>query len=321
MKYFGILDKDFFKENGENEFLDYLIKNNIYEIKRIAKGTTDNIQEGLLELMFNQNEALAVPVKDFVEEFYSYIINIFSHDIIKSKIEFFKFFNNEIYGLEFLEQKKIALLHFNDIYSDIQTGIITEFEEKKSENGINHIYLAGKFKMLYSQKNANKSNLIELVKINQYLMGNEESFLKENLLQKFEEIQDMIDFEIWLQILVELNDRFGFEEDRYFTERGREIQKFEKYNYIFKTLESYQFTNKKIKSFTEDHKAQIESLYQVLLEKNLIENHKENFMFFLKDEYNLSITKIINYKETINYKHNERVELFTQEWLNLTVKK
>jgi hypothetical protein len=44
-------------------------------------------------------------------------------------------------------------------------------------------------------------------------------------------------------------------------------------------------------------------------------------MKFLKNEYDLVLTKIISYDKNVNYFHDERVVLFQEEWSNLASKK
>lgn len=221
----------------------------------------------------------------------------------------------------FMNKKKNALNHFLNIFNKNNINVINFLEIKTSDKGVTHTNTSGKIKLLYGQYNAYKRNLIREIKVTQYLEGNAEFFSKENLFTKYPIIDKTISFEIWVQIMVELNDRFQFEEDIYFTQIRFDKEKFKKYNYIFKTLESYQFTNNKVKSFVADQKAHIESLYQVLIDDKLIFEHKENFMKFLKEEYDLTITKIISYDKNINYSHDKRVILFGSEWSNLTSKK
>ncbi len=315
------MEKGFFSEKNEAEIRDFLINQKLFETRYIATGNSSNIKNGILELIYNPNEAIVQPTKELVEDFYSYVMSIFEYDIKSQKFIFFSKFNDEIYGLPFTKQKKIALKYFIDIFNTNYKDVITLFELKTSENGIIQTHSSGKLKLIKGQHDAYKRNLIDEIKANQYLEGNKDFFSKENIYPKYPILNEIISFEICVQILVELNDRFNFEEDLYFSEIRFDKENFEKYSNIFKTLESYKFTNNKIKSFTEDHKAHIESLYQVLVEKKLIFNHKENFMKFLKEKYNLTITKIISYDKNINYSHDERVILFESEWSNLTSKK
>lgn len=321
MKYFGCIEKDFLKNKSEKEIGDFLVENKLFEVKFEAKGNSSDIKDGILELRYNPTEAIVEPTKELVDDFYSYIIDMYKHEINSDKFVFFNMFNDEIYGLLFNKQKKIALNHFLNIFNEKHINVVNFLELTTSDKGVNHTHTGGKLKLLYGQYNAYKRNLIEEIKVNQYLEGNADFFSKVNLFTKYPNIIKTISFEICLQILVELNDRFQFEEDVYFTQIRFDKENFKKYNNIFKTLESYQFTNNKIKSFVADQKAQIASLYQVLIDEKLIFEHKENFMKFLKKEYDLTLTKIISYDKKINYTHDERVTLFSAEWSNLTSEK
>lgn len=321
MSYFGYLNKDLLINKTTEELGNYFVELNLYEINCYAKGNVSNIKDGVIELRYNPNELVMEPKEKLVDEFYSFIKDLYNYEINSGKFTFFESFNNEIYGLDFADQKRNALSHFLKIYNETYIDVITFFDEKISDNGITHTTSHSKFKMLHAQQKSFKTNLINEVKLTQYLIGNKDFFNKESLSTKYLTITDTILFETWLQILIELNDRFNFEEDLYFTQIRFDKEKFKKYNHIFKTLLSYQFTNNKIKSFSEDHKAHIESLYQVLLVNDSIYNHKENFMEFLKIEYDLIISKIISYDKNINYSHDERVTLFCSELSNLTSKK
>lgn len=313
---FGCLEEDFFEKLNEQNQIDYLIEKGLFNLKLIAKGNSSNVKDGILEIIINQNDLIAKPNNDLVEEIYNYVISFFDYDILNVKYIFFKDFNEEIYGHDLSYQREIALKEFKKIHNNISVDTITLFEEKVSKSGIAHTQTSSKFKMLFGQQNANKINLVDTTVVNNYLIGNTKFFVKDFLLNKVKVINEVIYFETWLQIIVELNDKFNFEEDLYFTQIRFDKENFKKYNHIFKTLESYQFTNEKIKSFNKDHKAHIESLYEVLTEQKLIFDHKENFMLFLKKEYDLTISKIISYEKFKNYSHDERVQLFCKEWLN-----
>ena len=318
MKHFGHLKGIVFTKNDERELADFLIKEGIFVCTHI--GQNSGYKDGILEFTINTDTLVIEPADYLVDEFYEFIMTIYKYDIATEKLSFFKVFNDAIFGLDFSQQKTIALQHFRGIYDDIYVDAMTFFNEEKSENGIVHSYNFSKLKMLSYQYASFKFNTISKINLNQYLQGDDAFFKKENFCEKFDLAKEVY-FETQLQILVELNDRYKFEEDLYFTEIRFEKKKFKEYEHIFKTFKSYQFTNRKIKSFMEDHKAHIESLYEVLSSKELIFDHKENFMLFLKKEYKLNISKIINYKDKVNFLHNERVALFTTDWKNMTSEK
>ena len=318
MKHFGHLKGIAFTKNDEQELANRLINDGLFVGRHI--GQNSGFKDGILEFTFDPKTVVADPVDDLVDEYYDFLMTIYKYDIALDKLSFFKEFNDIIFGLEYNQQKTIALQHFKEIYDDIYVDAMTFFTEEKSENGIVHSYNFSKLKMLSYQYRAFKFNAISKINMYYYLQGNEDFYRKENLSEKFDLAEELY-FESQLQILVELNDRYKFEEDLYFTQIRLDKKKFAEYEHIFKTLKSYQFTNRKIKSFKEDHKAHIESLYEVLSSKELINDHKENFMLFLKNEYNLNISKIINYEKKVNFLHNERVTLFKSDWANITSEK
>lgn len=321
MKHFGCLKDVELNKLNEREIADFLLKEGLFEMKIEAKGDPLSIKDGIMDFIASPDHRIVEPTKILVDEFYSFIMNdVFKYTILSEKLEFLTFFNNQIFGLEFIEQKKIALDHFNRIYNDNHINVITPFETKISETGIKHTYTYGKLQLLSYQLDGFKRNLVNKITLNNYLNGNKDFFTKENLLENYD-IVDEVQFEIWVQILVELNDRFKFEEDLFFTKIKVEKDRYDRCTHIFKSFESFQFTSRKIEKFYDNKKANIESLYQVLVEHELIKDHKENFIEFLKNEFDIPISKIISYDEKDNYAHDDRVKLFTQEWLNLTSKK
>lgn len=321
MKHFGCLKDVAFDKSNEREIADFLVGEGLFEMSIEATGNPLSIKDGIMDFIFCQDHRIVEPKETLVEEFYLFIMSdVFKYTILENKLEFFSSFNNQIFGLESLEQKKIALDHFNRIYNDNYLNVITPFETKISETGIKHTYTYGKLQMLSYQLHGFKRNLVNKITLNNYLNGNKDFFTKENLLENYD-IEDEVQFEIWVQILVELNDRFKFEEDLFFTKIKTEKDRYNRFTYIFKSFESLKFTSRKIEKFYDNKKANIESLYQVLVEHELIKDHKENFIEFLKNEFDIPISKIISYDEKDNYAHDDRVKLFTQEWLNLTAKK
>lgn len=320
MKNFGCLKDVSFNKSNEKELIEILLKEGLFEMKRIASGNSSNINDGILELRMNPEKVIVEPSKDLIDEFYSFIMNeVFKHYILEHKLQFFNIFNDQIYGLDYSEQKKIGLHHFKNIYKENYLDVITPFEDTVSETGIIHSNNFGRLQMLYYQLNAFKNNLADKIKLNNYLIGDKEFFKKENLSEKYG-INDELQFEICVQILVELNDRYQFEDDYYFTNRKNDRAKFKEYDHIFKSLESYQFTDRKIISFKEDEKAKSVSLYQALINKDLITENKEAFKRFMKAEYNFSPSEIVTYEKDINRTHDKRVAQFTDDWEKFDVK-
>lgn len=313
MKYFGIFDQKT-QELSDIELENLMLDNGLLEKKLI--GTATSIENNILNFTVS-NTIHIKPSKELVQEYYKFIIDLYRSEILEIKLPFFKIFNDEIYGLDPKEQKKIALDYFKEIYNAIYKDVITIYKQRISSDGIVHTHNFNKLKMLHYQLEAYKINLSDTRSTLCYLTGDRKTYIDSNFIEN-KTVAEVLEFEAWKQIIVELNSRYEFEDDYYFTNRKNDSAKFKEYEHIFKSLESYQFTDRKIKSFEKDKKAHIESLYQVLKEQKIINSHKENFMLFLKTEYEIHITKIISSKEKVNYLNDERVTLFSQEWEALT---
>lgn len=321
MKNFGILKGKELDWSNEAVKGELLVELNLCNRTLIASGTGRDIENGLLTLKYNPNVIYINPTKEFVNEFYEFsILNVFRVTILEHKLNYFKRFNAKIYGQSGKKQKQIALEDFNGIYIEIYEEAITFFENNVSENGIEHNLNFGKLKNLYHQHEAYKQNVFNKISAKEYLIGEESFFTIANLYTNYD-IQKELEFEIQLQIMVELNDRFGFEEDLYFTKNSFLKKQFELNQHIFFEFETYKYTHNKIESFKEDRKAKTESLYAALIKKNLITDNRDKFLIYLSDIHNLQMSKIRKYEKEINYKHNERISKFCEEIENLTVKK
>jgi hypothetical protein len=317
MKYFACLEPDTFDNFNEKNLIKILLDKELFEERVREKGKVKN---GKIDSSTVETYIAITPTQDLKNEFYSYILAVYNSTITEIKHKFYEDFNEEIYGLELDNQRTIALKHFKEIYKDISLKDITFINEKVSTNGIKHSYNFEKIKMLYGQQRAHKNNLALTDTLEHYLTGNQTFFEENNIVEQYQIIEDLLLFEIWRQVLVELNDLFGFEEDYYFTNRNNNRIKFNEYKHIFKSLESYQFTDRKIKSFEKDKKAHIESLYEMLITNKLIIDQRLIFISFIKEEYKFELSKIISYLKKKNFIHDERVVLFNEEWQELTSK-
>ncbi|SEB07019.1 hypothetical protein SAMN05443667_12013 [Flavobacterium gillisiae] len=165
--------------------------------------------------------------------------------------------------------------------------------------------------MIYYQYEDIKHDLSVSGAIADYLFGKPQ---RKHNRTEFQIYSDVTTFEALKQVAVELNARFGFENDLYFTNKVDDAINFNKYRHIFTKLESYQFTNLQFKSFADKRKAQTDSLYEVLIKKELITDNKTKFIDFLQSEYNFKPAIINSFAKKINYEHNERVLKISDAW-------
>ncbi len=292
-----------------------------YDIQNTIKGINKELQ----------------PTQYLLDDFYQFVIEFYNHIFIDVKCSFFEEFNEETYGLEYNDRKTIALKHYKDIYK-------SQFENNKLREPITIDDLDGdivnldidffktenKLKIVNGSKLRYQHKLTALNSFFEYLIG-DESILDTSFYIKNKKIIDQIlIYEARKDIMVELNNEFNFEEDFYFTNSMEDKRKYEEYDEIFNSFKAYKFTDNLIKTFAEDEKANIESLYEFLRVNNLAKKGKRKFFEYLKNEHKIVLTKIVSY---INYddrkdfpvggkkpndEHIKRVNIIEEKWALFT---
>jgi hypothetical protein len=319
MEYFGIMNKEEIDQLSIEEIKHLLLEKDIYD-NTFTEETFKKLLEVDFKLDFAETKTEPTPPLELIHEFNQFIYKTYRQNVRSSKFHYFANFNETFYGLEYSDLRKIALSDFNEIYKHLNISHLTLVHERVSIDGINKTHTTGKiFKLYYFQEEIKKSMASTENLIN-YLTGNLEFYSKE-FYEETIEIQDGVHLESIKQILVEINDKFNFEEDIYYSKKVNSALKYKDYNYIFKTLKAYQFTDKMTNNFKTLKRTYFESLYQVLLEFDLIEDHKENFIAFIKDEYRFIVPKITTFIPKQNLQNDKRVELLTQEWADHDVPK
>lgn len=319
MKYFGVINREDIVGLSVEETRCFLLEKNIYD-NFLTEETFEKLFEADFEFGSIEIKQQPLPSPELVNEFNDFISKIYRGKLFDTTYNYFAEFNEAFYGLDYNDLRKIALSDFNEIYANLQIVHLTLVDERISANGISHTHTTGKlFKLYYFQQNIKKSMATTENLIN-YLTGNK-AFYDDTFFEQNAEIRDAVHLESIKQILVEINDKFNFEDDLYYSKKVSEAFKFKDYNYIFKNLKSYQFTNKMIKNCKKLKRNYIESLYQVLLEFDLITDHKENFIAFIENEYRFTVSKITTFALKQNIQNDKRVKLLTQEWENHDVDK
>lgn len=319
MSYFGIIKKEEIEEFSIESVEYYLLEKDIY-IKSISLNQMEKMMSPTLVSNYDETETSIYAPLELIHEFTDFIFSIYEKYVSSSKHNYFCTFNEEFYGLEYSELRKIALSDFNEIYDNLKIVHVTLIDERVSANGISNTYTTGKLFKLYHFQQDLKKIMATTENLLSFLIG-DLSFYNENFFEQNIEVRNAVNVEIIKQILVELNDKYNFEEDIYYSKKVSEAFKFKDYNYIFKNLKSYQFTNKMIKKYKNLRRNYIESLYQVLLDFDLITDHKENFIAFIENEYGFKVSKITTFAPKKNIQNDKRVALLTQEWENHDVEK
>jgi hypothetical protein len=314
MKYIGILNQEEFRNLSDYEIIESLVDKNIF-IETISLFQLQSIDE--LEKS-NDIKTVILPNQHLVNQFWNYIQKKYKDEFVNIKNNYFISFEETCYGLNQEQKKNIALEDFNNIYNNLEIQLPYYIES--IENLPNNVYetkVHTKLFKVYHLISYLKSEITGFKEVKEYLRDNltyyDDDFLKNNI-----EFSNLLHLITVSEILVELNQRFNFEEDIYFNNEFTIKIKYENEHIkkVFKSIEGFSFANCLIESFDKDVKANIESLYEVLRSQNLIIDNKRKFIFFLQEEYFISISKIISYDFEQNYQHDKRVADFLSKWLN-----
>ena len=310
--YFGILKDKKLDTLSVKELADVLIEKKIFYISNTIKG---EIVEG--KMRFDMRGPLTGNLSSevaLVDSLYNYLKQVFRVEIDSPFLKYFSEFEENSFGLETLDKKKIAIKDFKVFYSKVKGLEGDLLERKKSENGIEHVTIINRFLFLKGRQNAIKGEVASTKKeyIFEYLNGNENYFKKDTLL-KMEEMKEIVEFESNLKILTALNDQFKFEEDLQFNNLSLLKDRFQKYQHVFRSFDVFVYTHKKIKSFTSKKPSNIDSLYAALSDLQFIKHHKTNFINYINQEHQIKLTKINSYAKATNLKHEERLQCFIAE--------
>lgn len=310
--YFGILKDKKLDTLSVKELAGVLLEKKLFYISNTLNG---EIVEG--KMRFDMRGPLTktlLPEVDLVNSLYDYLKQILRVEIDAPFLKYFSEFDENSFGLEPLDKKKIAIKDFKVFYGKVKGLEGDLIERRKSENGIEHVTVMNRFLFLKGRQNAIKGEVASTEKeyVFEYLNGNENYFEKDPLI-KMGEIKEIVEFESSLKILTALNDQFKFEEDLQFNNLGLLKDLFPKYHHVFRSFDVFVYTHKKIQSFTSKKPSNIDSLYIALSDLKCIKHHKTDFLKYVNQEHQMKLTKINSYAKETNLKHKERLQGFIDE--------
>ena len=310
-KYFGFLENDKFITWEKKKQVDYLVSKKACCWSTIIKAA---INENVLFGDLNEAKYVFKPSNETIEEFHEFIVMKYDRLISIGFISFFRDFNNSVFGLSIAEQKRLALNNFNEIYKKVDVTQIEIITSKKKLGIIEDIKNCSRFEKLHHIRSAKKAELCPLPIAMEFFYGNEDFFNSE-IFKDLDFFKEVISFETDLKILVNLNNRYQFEDDFYFNEDSELKCLYKKYGHIFLTYEAFVWTHKAIPNFKEIIPAQINSLYEALKRLELIViNRKSNFENYIRTEHHrVNFSKIRQIDVEINLDHGSRVEIFMRE--------
>lgn len=249
-----------------------------------------------------------------LDEIYDHICNLYLSKLKYIKLDFFDNFQDKIYGRDFKEIKEIALIEFKKIYQSVDLSNPVKSFIGRTAKKEKFIYTPTYLHELSREKQYIIHN-INTYSILPYLYGdidlqNEYPYYNEEL------INEIISFQIKIDILLELNNRFKFEIDIYFNNMF--YYGLEALNHldIFLNTNAYVFTMVTIKNFDEINRSNIESLFSFLKNNNLyIGKTNSKFLDHVNTTFYEQVKDLKSHEEDEQHTaHATRVKQLEKEW-------
>lgn len=264
-KHFGILPKNLYLKNNIDEIIQYFVSNKICK-QFISRGIigklekTDKLGEFRTRGQLSEEKNITIYSKNISNEFYEFLLDHYNAGL-GSHILFDFEFDQNTFGLDFNDSRKIALDYFNTHYN--QLAIIDSFKYSFDEN--RNIVPATRFEALERHKKSLLSNLErKLELIIPYLAG-DDSYYNRELFETNATIKEIFDFENILQILVNLNKKYQFEKDDDKSSKSIAMKIFENYGDEFDSLKQIEFIEFYIESKEKVVRADILALFDFFL--------------------------------------------------------
>lgn len=304
-RFWSCIKKDTnFYELSKEQQIEILINNGVYVNNMVASSSELNEVDGVLHLL--DLSEIKAPIEELKLEFYSYVLEKNQREIDNYFYLFFIDFDDSVFGMEYIEQKNIALHVFKDIYNNIGIKQIAFPQIEISKNGIENSKEMNRFLKLKGRRSGICSELSTYESLIAYL-GGDEAYFKSVKFKEDKSLLAMLDFEKQLKVLISLNDRYQFLQDTVFSKLGKLKDSYELYKNLFISFDVYVYANNFIEELTENKPSNIDSLHQALLELNLIIPKKETFINYINRVHNIPITKVRNYARDINRSHDFRL--------------
>ncbi|MBC7747787.1 MAG: hypothetical protein H7Z76_04260 [Methylotenera sp.] len=211
--------------------LNEQLKKDLNQYMNIGEKSKINLND----LLINEGEYIKLePSQILIDDFYESVVNRFSCKIIDEKCMFFQQYNEEVFGLNFNEQKRITLKHYKEIFKSLFEDNITYLpddtynsEDENISFEIDFLKIENKLKMVFYNRIKYQHILATINPFYEYLTGNK-SIFKEGFYKKNQTIIDQVlIYEARKEIMVELNKKYEFEDDFYSTNQNDEEKSIE----------------------------------------------------------------------------------------------
>jgi hypothetical protein len=308
-KYFGILRKKLTDLDRVKELESFLLeKKLIVWVKRgkiIKSSKTDNIGELKNLIEFDPKNAGYEFTNEFTIKVHEFLLNHYKNGL--GRIDLFNNdFDNETFGFLEANRREIALKHFNILYPIWTTNlpVLLEYKENNKLGSENQFNKLKRVKNFYQNQIKYQTELATA-----YLIG-DINYFNRALFESDKLILEMFDFENDLLILISLNKRFLFTENKAFTTKSIAQNIYEKYPIEFDSILVIEFIESIMTSPKYRYRKYGLALFYALKEElNLINASTIKFnevltLFFNCDFKNLQLGN--KYAKS----HDDKVKMF-----------
>lgn len=235
---FGVLKDLGFEKLTEKQQLELLIDKSFYESFGSYRIKSSDFIDLNKKIEIINSKTDIAPSYKLREEFHLFLTTTFNNEVDKSFFYFFKDFEEEIFGMDYVDHKKIALKQFKEVFSKINSTNVSLNYKTISNKGVEGVKTINRFKFLEGLRSGIISELATNTNLKAYLLGKERYF-QSNEFKEQEILNKALDFESSLKILKSLNDKYKFEEENISKTNAQSI--YEKYSKEFDSIKVLEF--------------------------------------------------------------------------------
>lgn len=316
--FYNTLPLSIYETNDLESITEYIISKN-YGNKYISHESSGVFEETnkLGEYSINKSDKQVkekfIYTNAVSQEFYKYLLNHYSAGL-GNNILFNLDLEEDVFGLDKNERKKIGLKYFNFYYNKVPNKIGLKF--KFDENRL--VVPNTKFEYLKRYQETLINNLdYELELIIPFLAG-DNNYYNKNLFDNNTTIKNIFEFENNLKILIELNNQFKLEENDVFATKPISKIIYQKYAEKFHSLKQVEFIENQILKTEKINRAFAICLYDFFNNVLCITMPSAKvFGEIINSYFNFDFSTLkLNGNESNT--HRNRVKKIKKDWDNFT---
>lgn len=312
--FYNILPNELYITNDLDLISEYLIENNICQrfISKSIAGKfekTDTLGEWSSKGQLYETNKLLIYSNKATKELYTFLLSHYKAGVGKH-ITFNLEFHQDTFGLNYDESKKIALAYFDLYYNEIPINASFKLKFDKNRN----IIPAARFESLDRYKKSIFLNLERKSELIIPYLAGDEKFYNRQLFENNSMIKEIFEFENNLKILIELNDKYQFENDDIFTPKTISKQILDEYGNLFHSIKQIEFIEKQLENKSNCYHGFVVSLFLFFKDELQIKRPSARIFREIIIEYFEFEFGEIKLSNPNSIKNKERIEKLEEDW-------